>query len=458
MIFEYLGVGDQGAYRQTCRNLDSIVFSTFGRMHFTEMRFMLTHKSLMIGEDFSKSRYAPFLRFIILGNERLPRSPPASRAFQPDEEDIYCEQYANDNYFNWTGQDILLLTRIIENCPNVNSSAVHLGNRTTPGVGLKGIVRKSESCGFRRILGGRSKAITDREQRKAPLNEKEYNASLLVKLLSAMNGARRPPKFLSIPNAILDSAFNIPPYMEPSYFTLLSELSTFQVCLYSKAEWLSERRTIRQDGPCKTTTYHLRHFLRLCLNIRELAISWHRFPPCSPKGCFLQWLATPAPPPGPMTAVTASTSQGPQTPTYYDSPGPVALSHLRDLSLNIASISTGSMLRLFKKFGPSLNSLRLINVRLYNTTEDSNDPPPDDSINPWEQCILMLSTCVSDHFSYFLVQQLRFKPSNSEQWCWSYFQRHPEEPLIISGLFGGGHMKLQLEDLSRTMTSIPDDI
>ena len=143
MIFEYLGVGDQGAYRQTCRNLDSIVFSTFGRMHFTEMRFMLTHKSLMIGEDFSKSRYAPFLRFIILGNERLPRSPPASRAFQPDEEDIYCEQYANDNYFNWTGQDILLLTRIIENCPNVNSSAVHLGNRTTPGVGLKGIVRKS---------------------------------------------------------------------------------------------------------------------------------------------------------------------------------------------------------------------------------------------------------------------------------------------------------------------------
>ena len=452
MIFKYLGLGDQGAFRRTCKRLDFMVFDTFGKTYFTDMRLMLTFESLQIGYRISQSRLAPFVKVLILGNERLPRPPPlVIYTFHPDEEDIYCKQNADDNTFEWTGRDVELLALVIRGLSSLHRYCVCIGNfRQT--YRHEGMVDRPRSRGFRPILVRTGNPAAEEGYTVSPMSVMEYDASIMAKLLAALQKANRSPMELLVPKLpVLDSAYNIPPYLRLCYSKVLSELRFLQLCLRTQAEWVSERRLVRQEGqqaPCHTNTYHLRRFLSFCPKLQGLWLTWQAPPPYSPKGCFLQWLATPAPPSGPMEAVAASASPGSQRPAPIYSPVPLALPCLQDLRLANATISTGTMLRLIKKLGPRLQALVMDNVTLYNTTEDSNDPPPDDSVNPWSQCFLLLSSCVSDLFSYFFIRNLFFKLSNSPT---RFYIRGPApngKILPISGWFRGSDIKQGLESLS----------
>jgi hypothetical protein len=153
--------------------------------------------------------------------------------------------------------------------------------------------------------------------------------------------------------ALTDKAFYIPPRMEPSMASMLGSLKTLHL-------------TLNLSHPFSVRPFIFQKFLSLASNVTSLRLNFNH----TTRGdCddLLSWLAL-------------RDGQKPQAPFEL---APIQLPYLERLDLGMAPTEAKTILNLVAKFAPTLTSLSLRRVNLYDPNCHLGTP----KISPWTGCL-----------------------------------------------------------------------
>lgn len=105
-ITDFLPTPDLGAFRLSCRAVQTLLDTSFIKEFFTQKQFMITVFSLTALVEISESRLGPHLRFLHLGLDRLrviPTHQVNGNAFLPEQRLPYLDLLARERYAKSTG-------------------------------------------------------------------------------------------------------------------------------------------------------------------------------------------------------------------------------------------------------------------------------------------------------------------------------------------------------------------
>jgi hypothetical protein len=84
-ITSHLTTVEYGNLRRTCKQVETVLFSSFSKEFFRKKQFMISEFSLQALVDISKSRFSSVLSHVIMGLESPPRVMQYSVASSTDD-------------------------------------------------------------------------------------------------------------------------------------------------------------------------------------------------------------------------------------------------------------------------------------------------------------------------------------------------------------------------------------
>ncbi len=351
-ITYFIPTKDLGSVRLSCRALEEGLFSFFSHEFFRKKQFMVSTDSLQALIDISKHpTLSPFLKHVIICADR-----PSHTKWVQDRNDEARAllEIANADHMHLlaTGglRDMLAEAFArLKNLETVDIRDFESRSRNRDGFGAHwrsyGAVTMAASTAAPVQLGPRG-------------DQDPYPSQLFGAVTAALAAASARPKSIEVllrsgnwhPFALYDTAFYIPPRMEASMSSLLAGLKTLHLALT-----FSHTSRIRP--------FIFQKFLSLAPNLTWLRLNFNH---THKVDCdeVLSWLAL---------------NDNNQTPQASFDMGPIQLRHLERLDLGDAETESKTLLKLVAKFAPTLTSLYLRRVNLYEADSRVKDP----KVTPW---------------------------------------------------------------------------
>ncbi|OAQ65004.2 F-box domain-containing protein [Pochonia chlamydosporia 170] len=384
-ITHHLSTPDLGSLRLTSRSLEQSLYTTFVNEFFTRKQFMITEDSLQALIDISKSRLAQHLRYVHFGLDRFPEG--IQRPLSDDEKERkFRERYAN-NFTLWnTGHHRDMMAEAFRNLPQLEDVIIRDFNSRRRS--RDGPTAEWHSYGF----------MTAFNETGVPLNQGmtgiwnsgfpyQYCSQVFSAVLYALAAAEANIKGIEImsrnANHLRDFAFNIPKFMEPKVVPILQGLEKLHLCI--DLAWRSPPVGLPmnpgQNRP--SPDLFIRNFLLHTTNLKNLRINEHRSNSAGLAN-LIDWMVD------------------------SDGGGPtVSMPNLEELSLGTMNIDAPRLLKLIKKFAPSLKSVELWKVTMIRHLPP-NAPTPTPRESFWADFMKKLTDIPGlelRHFKAGMLQQ-----------------------------------------------------
>ncbi|KAK3716313.1 hypothetical protein LTR37_006463 [Vermiconidia calcicola] len=271
-----LNTPDLGAFRRTCKQIETNLFESFAREFFTKRQFMIEHVSLaaLVGIANHKT-LAPYLTEVIIGCDYL--SHHEQRSYPHLERDLSGQ--IERGMFTETGQARDMLVDAFSNLPNLRT----VGLRDYNGTGRyrDGETALWRSYGWSTGLSEEDLRITGRETLKLGTATPDFIFPLL---LFALGQAASRPAHINVflrGQRLPDKSFNVlAGYMYPKVEPVLSKLRTLLLSLNDSVSVSSH------DAPHD----NLKRFLRHTPVLEHLRLN---FRPGMDANTLLEWLGPP---------------------------------------------------------------------------------------------------------------------------------------------------------------------
>ncbi len=353
-ITYFIPTKDLGSVRLSCRALEQGLFGFFSHEFFRKKQFMVSTDSLQALIDISKHpTLSPCLKHVIICADR-----PSHNKWVQDRNDEARARLeiasADHMHLLATGglRDMLAEAFArLTNLETVDIRDFESTSRNRDGFGAHwrsyGAVTMAASTAAPIQLGPRG-------------DQDPYPSQLFSAITAALAAAHARPKSIEVllrsgnwcQFALYDTAFYIPPRMEASMSSLLAGLKTLHLALA-----LSHPSNVRMRP------FIFQKFLSLAPNLTWLRLNFNH---TQKVDCdeVLSWLAL--------------NDNNQALPASFDR-DPIQLHHLERLDLGDAETEPKTLLKLVAKFAPTLTSLYLRRVKLYEADSRLKDP----KVTPW---------------------------------------------------------------------------
>ncbi|KAK4118752.1 hypothetical protein N657DRAFT_583041 [Parathielavia appendiculata] len=361
-ITYFISTVDLGNVRLSCKSLEQSLFNFFSHEFFRKKQFMVTTESLQALVDISKhSTLSPCLKHVIISTDRPSSSwlPGIS-----DEARVRLElALADHSSLLATGGLRDMLADAFTNL--VNLETVDVRDFNSPSRNRDGSGTQWRSYGAVTLAAATEAPVV--ASRQGPRDD-NYPTQLFSAVTAALAAAEARPRSLEVllrtgtwaPFGLDDAAFYVLPRIETSMSTLLAGLQSLHLTL-----GLTNRAT-------RMRPFMIQRFLSLAFNLTWLRLNFSRTDMADVQH-LLQWLAR---------------KDSHDTAVSFDM-RPVQLQHLERLDLGSATTETPVLIGLVAKFAPTLTSLYLRRVDLYDKDNDVVLNPK--KINPWEKCLSVIA-------------------------------------------------------------------
>lgn len=345
-ISYYLSTPDLGRLRLTSRSIEQALYTTFVDEFFTRKQFMITQESLQALIDMSKSRLSKHLRFVHFGLNRF------FEEFNPvaeDEKEDRLRRRISDIFTLWnTGHHRDMMAEAFRNLENLEDVIIRDSDSRRP---RDGPHAKWRSCGYTTALNetGDKMKYSDTFMRSVAGLPCRYSSQVFTAVIYALGTAQARPKGIDImltdDNSLTDHSLNIPDFLQPSVVPILEGLEKLHLCIRVPF------------APPPFPPRLIQEFLPHATNLKSLRIN-EVLSHAAIMGDFFDWIA------GDLDyqASTDGTKQGDLV---------VSMPRLEKLSLGTMCVDAPRLLKLAWKFAPSLKSLELRRVTLFQ------EAPPD---------------------------------------------------------------------------------
>lgn len=375
-ISSFLTTTEYGELRRSCKHLEASFFSAFGREFFAKRQFMFTEFSLQALVDISRSRYGPFLTYLILSVVRpkleVPDTIRATSIIAPVDGgkfNKFREECMRNVVLTSSGQDFAMLVQALDNLPNL--ATVGMRDWSPQTRYREGPKAKWNSYGAATFL---RETEVDLQRHSAFFVNGDYPPHVFRTILRALGktSTAKPERFEVIlrQTALPDTAFHIPRYLDSAIIPIVSNLKALFLDLN---DWF--------PGPKSGNTFQcpsvaLKDFLSKATSLEHLRLNFKDWE--ISEGCeqLLQWLSMH---PDSFNDPKASSSvmKTPQDPIKFANLSRVDIGHV--------SIKSEVLLRLYKTYGSTLRSISLHRVTLRRATNEQGN------VNRWAGFISMLS-------------------------------------------------------------------
>lgn len=356
-IVSLLSVEDQGRVRLVCKSLEASIFDSFTQRFFSEKTILQTEPSLATLLEISRSRMSAYLKRIVV-QAHLIRPDCASSAFAQDGE------YPGSNVDLWTS------------CLNMSLLDQQAFIAMGRDIEMLGVV----FANLHRLDGVRVVG--------APGEDPDVNSSCVAHVLYALGKAGSTPRVFELYEesyGFQDLAFHVPDSMLDIVRPALAHVESLSIdlCLnpsFQMAPLMDGRMSNLNKADA------LSRFLRHFESLKSLRLDSYG---CRDMGSFLMWVAAPAhldPQHGQVPIGKSDLVQRHGQYTASELPlrelaGPaylprllqlcrpiptVCFQHLEELDLVNTHAGRQPIMQLLRKFQPSLHTLRLSSVLIFD--------------------------------------------------------------------------------------------
>ncbi|KAK4035233.1 hypothetical protein C8A01DRAFT_38325 [Parachaetomium inaequale] len=357
-ITYFISTKDLGSVRLTCKALEQSLFNFFSHEFFRKKQFMVTSDSLQALIDISQHpSLSTFLKHVIITADR----PSAAHWVADRNNEARARlELANADHLHLmaTGGLRDMLAEAFAKLPNLETVDIrdfnaHSRNRDGRGTQWR-------SWGATTLAATTNAPVTSMPR----MDHDPYSSQLFCAVTAALAAAQARPKSLEVlirssswmTFGLHDTAFYFPPRIEASMASLLANLKSLHL-------------TLALTHNARMRPFMLQKFLSLATNLTWLRLNFENTGVLEQEELF-SWLAL-------------KDTQSPSAPFDMD---PVQLSHLERLDLGSVEIKPGTLLGLVAKFTPTLTSLYLRRVSLF----DPENRDRTTKTNPWERCLSAL--------------------------------------------------------------------
>jgi hypothetical protein len=358
-ITYFISTVDLGNVRLSCKALEQSLFNFFSYEFFRKKQFMVTSDSLQALIDIAKHpTLGPCLKHVIISTER---PSIGARLLNRHDERRARLELANADHMHLlaTGGLRDMLVEAFTHLTNIDTVDIRDFNATSRNRDGRGTPWRSYGA----VSLERSTNAVVSTVLRGP--QDMYSTQLFSAVTAALATAQARPRSLEVllrshswePFAIQDAAFYIPPRLEGSMASLLSSLKSLHLTLASN----------RDHG---VKPFIFQKFLSLASNLTWLRLNFSRTTREEDIQDILPWLAL-------------RDSEKPTSPLDMQ---PIQLRHLERLDLGTVETDAETLVGLVAKFAPTLTSLYLRRVSLFNPQNSLAD-----RINPWVRCLSAIS-------------------------------------------------------------------
>lgn len=386
----FLTTTELNTLRLTCRGIESWLFPSYAQEFFSKKQFMLTAESLQALVDISNSRLAHHLKHIIIGLDCYIGGQ--FNIHNRLRQTLFCEGYHAQQALIWTGQAGRMLTEAFR---NLKPTTVGLrdyysdarrgrdgGNACWASYGATTVLNQTGVSLLMPVtlpgapLPSPSALLAD-----------EWPSKVFLLVMSSLGAAEAHPEAIEMLSRrchpLRALAFHLPGYLHPTVTPVLRNLRSLFLALDLTPDYNPnvhhvpvpmggvagavsgsyDPNYVIDNGPDaelivmeRCPDFPLRMFLGHLSNLQHLRLNFglHRTSPSD----FLTWLGSPVPANTDTVTVNAATTT---LPRQVD---PVSLPKLEKLDLGHVVVSPHVVLRLLRKFAPTLRRLELWRVSL----------------------------------------------------------------------------------------------
>lgn len=360
-ITYFISTTDLAHVRLSCKALEQALFNFFSHEFFRKKQFMASSESLQALIDISKHPIlSSVLKHVIISSDR-----PGMNIFPPDEYNDARTRLAlaNADLMSLLATGTLrdMLAEAFANLPKLET--VDIRDFNSPSRNRDGLRVPWRSYGATALASATGTPVAG----YARSGHDPYITQLFSTVTAALAAAQARPKSFEVlirgdwrlrtTWGLHDSAFYIPPRMEESVASLLQSLRSLHLSL-----------ALTNSGITKPFMYQ--EFLASASNLTWLRLNFSGTLRQDSQH-LLTWLAL---------------KETGDPPSHIDSE-PIQFRHLERLDLGGIETDAATILKLAAKFAPTLTSLSLRRVRLF----DSENHLRPTKVNPWVGCLTALA-------------------------------------------------------------------
>ncbi len=355
-ISSHLTTVELGHLRLSCGHLETSLFASFAREFFRIKQFNLTEFSLGALVAISRSRLAPHMRRVHVGLESIahPRMCHTHRA--PALIHRHNQLHTSHWILATTGHDVVLLAEALRGLVNLEEVVLRDSNaprraRDGPGASWNSYGDKT----FTRETG------TTLMNATVVSYDEFASYKVFVKTLQALAAADSQVAGIELllrrHGVPWRGTFHLPEYLKPTVLPVLSRLSKLHLVIGDDYRGWSDGDAFN----ARTWSFDLRQFLSYVPNLRDFRFNGYRGDTLV-FTLFLEWLAMAEG--APVTCPDGVITDPGERAIIESSPRPVGFAQLTRLSLGKIHMSPALLLRLLRKFAPTLEDLALWDVTL----------------------------------------------------------------------------------------------
>ncbi len=418
-ISSYLTTTEYCRLRLVCKHLDVSFFTPFAMEFFSKRQFMITDFSLGALVDISKSRFGPYLRYLIIGLEEPSPEQLGNGGLDAasDATTLFLEMCTSHQFLTNTGQDFELLREALENLPGLTTIGLRdYSSRTRFRDGLTG---RYNSYGLPTVFRETAILLDSYHLRYRD----PYVLHVFVTILRAIGktARTRPKRFEVIlkRTTLVDQVFHIPRYLESTVTPVLANLNALYLDLNDDP---CPGPSPRHRGPVPNmTTYiiNIKRFLSKAHSLEHLRLNFQRYNVYNTSD-LLQWLSMPVNSsrgsPGSNSDPDKSNLQ---IASSLMSPCPIKFAALQQLELGFAVVKLHDLIQLYENYKSTLRTISLhkVSLKIENVEQGA--------VNLWAELFDKLSmsglslrsislTSLQQFFDVSIKQRVIFKNSTPE--------------------------------------------
>lgn len=355
-ITYFISTTDLGNVRLSCRALEQSLFNFFSHEFFRKKQFMVSTDSLQALVDIAKHpTLSPALKHVIICTDR----PHHNKWVQDRNDEARARlEIANADHMHLlaTGGLRDMLADAFAHLTNLE--IVDIRDFNSPSRRRDGYGAAWRSYGAVTMA-----ASTDSSINVGPRGDQDpYPSQIFGAVTTALAVAEARPKSIEVlfrsgyhqAFALYDTAFYIPPRMEASMSSLLAGLQSLHLTVTLTHHW-------------RFRPFIFQKFLAMASNLTWLRLNFNQTDRTGAEE-MLSWLAL-------------ADTQSPQA--HFDLQ-PIHFRHLERLDLGTVEMEPKTLLNLVAKFAPTLTSLYLRRVALFDKNFDHRSST---KVNPWERCL-----------------------------------------------------------------------
>ncbi|KAK4670039.1 uncharacterized protein QC763_208230 [Podospora pseudopauciseta] len=348
-ITRWIRTSDLANVRLSCKCLERNLFNFFAHEFFRKRQFMVSVQSLQTLVSISKhSTLAPFLKHVIICTDRVGNSWEANK-LPAEKHRIWLRAKAEQNNMFTTGLLRDMLAEAFAALPHLETVDLRDFNSETRNRD-NGSWRSYGAVTLEKSIGLRLQTGVDNGQ----LMSDTYPTRVFTAIISALGASGAQPNTIEVNLrdknwGLHDSAFAIPPPLEPKLAPILANLKTLHLCFCIKDHF-----------------FMIHDFLTMARNVTWLRLNFnHQSSPHDRTELgpvLFKWLEQPES----------------DTPLTDIDRKPVSFPNLERLDIGWISVAPQPLLTLITKFSPTLKHLCLRRVSLCHSERDSQT-----ETNPW---------------------------------------------------------------------------